>query len=301
MSRTVILGSVKTIGIDPGKNTFHLVGLDARGGVTLREKVSRIKIAARLANVPRCLIGIEAGMATHYVACELSALGHDVKQVPPAYAKPFRQTHKNDFRDALAVAEAVQCPTTLFVPAKSDAQLDLQALHRVRTRLVGERTAVINQIRGFLLERGVAVRQGHHFLRKQLPDILAQRTDVISPRMLRILEDLVGDWRRLDERIEAVSGEIEAMARNDADYQRLMSVPGVGPIIASAMVAHRQRGGVHQRTELRRLAGPCAKADVDRRQDDSREDHPAWQQLSAHALHPGGSVRPAASGELAEA
>lgn len=237
MSRTIIAGPVKTIGIDPGKNTFHLVGLDAGGAITLREKVSRIKIAARLANMPACLIGIEAGMATHYVARELAALGHDVKQVPPSYSKPFRQTHKNDFRDALAVAEAVQRPTTLFVPAKSDAQLDLQALHRVRTRLVGERTAVINQIRGFLLERGIAVRQGHHFLRKQLPDILAQRTDVISARMLRILEDLGGDWRRLDERIDAVSGEIQALARSDADCERLMSIPGVGPIIASAMVA----------------------------------------------------------------
>ena len=96
-------------------------------------------------------------MATHYVARELAALGHDVKQVPPAYAKPFRQGHKNDFRDALAVAEAVQRPTTRFVPPKSNEQLDLQALHRVRSRLVSQRTAVINQIRGFLLH-GIIVR-----------------------------------------------------------------------------------------------------------------------------------------------
>ena len=98
-------------------------------------------------------------MATHYVARELSALGHDVKQVPPAYAKPFRQGHKNDFRDAHAIAEAVQRPSTRCVPVKTDDQLDLQALHRVRTRLIGQRTAVINQIRGFLLEHGIAVRQ----------------------------------------------------------------------------------------------------------------------------------------------
>ena len=133
----------------------------------------RRRIAARLANVPRCLIGIEAGMATHYVARELGALGHDVKQVPPAYSKPFRQGHKNDFRDAHAIAEAVQRPSTRCVPVKTDDQLDLQALHRVRSRLVGQRTAVINQIRGFLLEHGIAVRQGLRFLRQQLPDILA--------------------------------------------------------------------------------------------------------------------------------
>ena len=108
--------------------------------------------------------------AIHYVARELAALGHDVKQVPPTYAKPFRQGHKNDFRDAHSVAEAVQRPTTRFVPAKTNEQLDLQALHRVRSRLVSERTAVINQIRGFLLERGIIVRQGLRFLRQALPD-----------------------------------------------------------------------------------------------------------------------------------
>jgi transposase len=108
--------AVVTIGIDPGKDTLHLVGLDARGGIVLREKVARARIVSRLANVLPCLIGIEAGMGTHYVTRELLALGHDVRQVPPVYAKPFRQTHKNDFRDALAIAEAVQRPTTRCVP-----------------------------------------------------------------------------------------------------------------------------------------------------------------------------------------
>ena len=155
MPRTSCVHTVTVIGIDMGKNTLHMIGLDSRGAIVLREKVSRGRIASRLANLPPCLIGIEAGMATHYVARELAALGHDVKQVPPTYSKPFRQGHKNDFRDAHAVAEAVQRPTTRFVPAKTNEQLDLQALHRVRSRLVSDRTAVINQIRGFLLERGV--------------------------------------------------------------------------------------------------------------------------------------------------
>ena len=198
----------RTIGIDTGKNTLHLIGLDEKGAIVLREKVSRGRIAARLVNVPQCLIGIEAGMATHHVARELLALGHEVKQVPPAYAKPFRQGHKNDFRDAYAVAEAVQRPSTRCVPVKTDNQLDLQALHRVRSRLIGDRTAVINQIRSFLLERGIAVRQGLRFLRQQLPDILAKRTDVLSLRMARIIEDLVGDWSHLDERIENVTDEM---------------------------------------------------------------------------------------------
>ena len=124
-----------SIGIDPGKNTFHLIGLDARGGIVLREKVARSRVVARLVNVPRCLIGIETGSGTHYVTRELLAAGHDVRRVPAVYAKPFRQTHKNDFRDAHAIAEAVQPPTTRCVPPKTDEQLDLQALHRVRYRL----------------------------------------------------------------------------------------------------------------------------------------------------------------------
>jgi hypothetical protein len=181
MSHKTAVIVAHTIGIDTGKNTLHLIGLDDKGAIVLREKIARGRIAARLANVPRCLIGLEAGMATHYVARELSALGHDIKQVPPVYAKPFRQGHKNDFRDAYAVAEAVQRPSTRCVPVKTDNQLDLQALHRVRSRLVSDRTAVINQIRSFL-ERGIPVRQGLRFLRHQLPDILATRTDVLSPR-----------------------------------------------------------------------------------------------------------------------
>jgi transposase len=145
MSRKTDAVVARTIGIDTGKNALHLIGLDDNGAIVLREKVSRGRIAARLANVPQCLIGIEAGMATHYVARELMALGHDVKQVPPAYARPFRQGHKNDFPDAHAIAEAVQRPSTRCVPIKTDDQLDLQALHRVRSRLIGDRTAAINQ------------------------------------------------------------------------------------------------------------------------------------------------------------
>jgi transposase len=116
MSHKTAATVAHTIGIDTGKNTLHLIGLDDMGAIVLREKVVRDRITARLANVPRCLIGIEAGMATHYVARELNALGHDVKQVPPAYAKPFRQGHKIDFRDAYAIAEAVQRPSTRCVP-----------------------------------------------------------------------------------------------------------------------------------------------------------------------------------------
>ena len=157
---------------------------------------------------------------------------------------PIPRDRRNDFRDAEAIAEAVQRPTMKFVATKTADQLDLQALHRVRERLVSQRTGIINQIRAFLLERGVAVRQGLRFLRAELPRILGTPSDLLSPRILRIIEDLTGDWRRLDERVEGLSNEIEAIARQDTGCERLMSVPGIGPIISSAMVAAIGAGDV---------------------------------------------------------
>ena len=228
---------IAVIGIDIGKNSFHIVGQDRRGALVLRQKWSRGQVEARLANLPPCLIGMEACTGAHHLSRKLQALGHDVRLMPAKYVRPYCKGDKNDYRDAEAIAEAVQRPTMKFVATKTADQLDLQALHRVRERLVSQRTGIINQIRAFLLERGIAVRQGLRFLRAELPDILAKRTDVLSPRMLRIIEDLSGDWRRLDERIEGLSSEIEALARQDQGCARLMSVPGIGPLISTAIVA----------------------------------------------------------------
>jgi transposase len=230
-------GIIATIGIDIGKNTFHLVGLDQRGVIVLRQKVSRGQLERRLANIPRCLIGMEACSGAHHVGRQLTALGHDTRLIPAQYVKPFLKGHKNDYRDAEAVAEAVQRPTMRFVTIKTPGQMDLLALHRVRSRLVSQRTGTINQIRGFLIERGITVRQGAAPLRKVLPDILSSKTDVLSPRMVGLIATLAQDWRRLDERIAAVSAEIEALAQQDENCQRLMTVPGIGPIISSAVVA----------------------------------------------------------------
>src|SRR6266516_4070189 len=229
--------AVAVIGVDIGKNTFHLVGLDKRGAIVLRIKVSRSQLERRLANMPRCLVGLEAGCGSHHIARQIQALGHDVRLLPAQYVKPFLKGHKNDYRDAEAIAEAVQRPTMNFVAIKTPEQSDLLSLHRVRSRLVGRRTGVINQIRGFLIERGITVRQGPAPLRKALPEILSSPTEALSPRMVRLIADLAQDWRRLDERIAAVSAEIEALARQDDSCQRLMTVPGVGPIISSAVVA----------------------------------------------------------------
>src|SRR5262249_38553828 len=195
------------------------------------------RLETRLSNLPPCLIGMEACVGAHHLSRKVTSLGHRARLMPAKYVRPYSKGQKNDFRDAEAIAEAVQRPTMKFVATKTAEQLDLQALHRVRERLVSQRTGIINQIRAFLLERGIAVRQGLRFLRAELPRILATPRDVLSPRMVQVIEDLAGDWRRLDERIGRLSGAIEPLARQDVSFERLMRVPGIGPIISSAMVA----------------------------------------------------------------
>jgi len=236
--------TIAVLGIDIGKNSFHLVGLNKRGAIILRLKLSRRQLEARLANLPPCLVGMEACVGAHHLSRRLKALGHDARLMPARYVRAYLKGNKNDFRDAEAIAEAVQRPTMRFVATKTAEQLDLQALHRVRSRLVGERTAIANEIRAFLLDRGIAVAKGLHPLRTALSGILATRTDALSPRLVHIIEDLATDWRRLDQRIADVSLQIEALANLDPGCERLMTVPGIGPIISSATVAAIGTGDV---------------------------------------------------------
>ena len=284
--------TIAVMGIDIGKNSFHVVGLDQRGAIVLRQRWSRSQVERRLANMPPCLVGMEACVGAHHLSRKLKALGHDARLMPAKYVRPYSKGQKNDFRDAEAIAEAVQRPTMKFVATKTADQLDLQALHRVRERLVSQRTGIINQIRAFLLERGVAVRQGQRFLRIELPRLLTAPPDVLSPRMVRVIEDLAGDWRRLDQRIEALSAEIEAIARRDAGCQRLMSVPGIGPIISSAMVAAIGKGdGFGKGRDFAAWLGLVP----DRGSHDPRQDIEAWQSL------PTGPVRAGSVGRADQA
>lgn len=213
--------AINVIGIDIGKNSFHVVGHDARGAIVLRQKWSRGQVEARLVNIPPCLIGMEACVGAHHLSRKLASLGHDARLMSAKYVRPYSKGQKNDFNDAEAIAEAVQRPTMKFVATKTAEQLDLQALHRVRERLVSQRTGIINQIRAFMLERGIAVRQGIGLLRTELPTILATRTDALSPRMLRVIEELAGDWRRLDQRIDGLSiGSKTVFAALKCDFRR---------------------------------------------------------------------------------
>lgn len=228
---------ITSIGIDLGKTTFHLVALDERGKVVIRQKFSRKQLLAFTANLPSSLIGIEACSGAHFMGAALREQGHDVRLIPAQFVKPFLKSNKNDFLDAEAIAEAVARQNMRFVPIKTDDQLDLQALHRVRDRLVHRRTALINQIRGFLLERGITFAKGAANLRHQMPAILEDSEPNLTPRLRSLLDHLWQEWKGLNAAIECVSDEIDAIAGQDAACQRLRQIPGVGPLVATATVA----------------------------------------------------------------
>jgi transposase len=226
-----------TIGIDLGKTVFHLIGMDERGTITMKKRLSRTQLITLLANTPACLIGMEASCGAHYLARELAALGHNPRLIPAQFVRPFVKSQKNDYVDAEAIAEAVQRPTMRFVPVKTADQLDLQAIHRVRDRLIERRTSVINQLRAFLLERGLVMRTGRQHLFNQLPEILAEAEESISAGLFRLLGMLVNEWRQIEVDIEQLNLEISEVACRDAACKRLLTVPGVGPLTATAVIA----------------------------------------------------------------
>jgi transposase len=238
---------ITSIGIDLGKTTFHLVALDERGKIVIKQKFSRKQLLAYTANLPSSLIGIEACSGAHFMGAALRDQGHDVRLIPAQFVKPFLKSNKNDFLDAEAIAEAVARENMRFVPIKTDDQLDLQALHRVRDRLVHRRTALINQIRGFLLERGITFAKGPANLRHQMPAILEDAEQNLTPRLRSLLAHLWQEWKTLNSDIERVSDEIDAIAGQDAACQRLRQIPGVGPLVATATVAAIGNGAAFRR------------------------------------------------------
>lgn len=225
------------IGVDIGKDVFHIVGFSSDGKIALRRKIKRLDLVAAFKKLPPCVVGMEACLSAHFVSRTLRSLGHEPRIIPAIYVKPFVKGQKNDYNDAEAIAEAALRPNLRVVREKTQDQLDLQACHRVRARLVSRRTATINQIRAFLVEQGITVRPGARALRNSLFEILRNRSDEISPRMSQLIVGLYEDWIWLDERIETVTKEIEDLSQFEGNCRRLMSIPGVGPLISTAMVA----------------------------------------------------------------
>jgi transposase len=229
---------VRILGVDLGKNSCSVVGLDAAGRVVMRRRTRRETIIALAAKLPGCVVAMEACCGAHHLGRVLVAQGHEVRLMSPEYVRPYVKAQKNDDRDAEAIAEAATRPTMRFVTLKTEEQLDVQVLHRVRDRLVGQRTSLMNQMRSILLERGVVVAQGRRKLLDALEALLSDAADrAVGPRVRLLLDDMLDQWHALDKRIAALDDEFGDMARNDPAARRLATIPGIGVLNATALVA----------------------------------------------------------------
>ena len=235
------------LGIDLGKTVFHLVGLDSTGRLVIRKRCSRRQLLAFTANLEVQLIGMEACSGAHFLGRALREQGHEVRLMPAQFVKPYVQTNKTDYLDAEAIAEAVQRPRMRFVPIKTEEQLDLQALHRVRERWVMRRTAVVNQIRSLLLERGLTLSKGRRHLDEQLPRILEDAELHLSCSFRVLLAQLQLELQQLAARIEEMDRVIQKMAKENEACQRLTEIPGVGPVTATALISAVGNGSTFQK------------------------------------------------------
>lgn len=229
--------NVAVLGIDLAKQSFQLHGVDSRGITVLKKKLARKDLCNFIARLPVCIIGIEAcGGANHWVRV-LEKFGHTVHMIAPQFVKPFVKSNKNDAADAEAICEAVQRPSMRFVPAKSIEQQDIQSLHRIRSQAVARRTAQANQIRGLLLEYGLIIPQGISYVRKSIPLMLEDADNGLTVMFRELLSTLYDEMVHLDERIKVLETKLESLCAQNEDCQRLLSIPGVGLLSATAMVA----------------------------------------------------------------
>src|ERR1700737_4098057 len=236
-SRRIIDMQIRSVGIDLGKTTFHLVALGDNGKVLLKKKFTQRQLITFTANLQTALSGLEACARAHFLGRALRAQGHDVKLIPAQFVKPFVKSNKNDFLDAEAIAEAVDRQNMRFVPIKTEDQLDLQALHRVRDRLIARRTSVINQLRAFLLERGLVFAKSPARVRERMPEILENADEDLTPRMRNLLALLWNEWKDLEQQLVDLNQEVERIASSDAACTRLRQITGIGPLVATAIVA----------------------------------------------------------------
>lgn len=235
---------VAIIGLDIAKHIFQLHGTDVHGKVVLRRKLRRQEVAPFFANLPSCIVGLEACGGAHYWARRLTALGHTVRLMAPQFVKPFVKSNKNDANDAEAICEAVARPSMRFVPPKSVEQQDIQLLHRVRSRLVGARTQIANQVRGLLMEYGIVLPQHIGQLRRGLPEVLEDDSNELTVLSRRLIASLYGELAELDQRIEQLDAELKAVYAASEPCRRIAAVEGIGLLTATAAVAAMSDGKV---------------------------------------------------------
>jgi len=227
---------IAVLGIDLGKNSCSLAGLDAAGAVIIRRRMTREGTIKFVAALPACVVAMEACCGAHFLGRTFASQGHTVRLMSPEYVAPYVKAQKTDNRDAEAIAEAATRPTMRLVTLKSEAQLDLQVLHRARERLVAGRTRLINQLRAMLLERGVILPKRRAPLIKRLDELMAGELP-ISQRARQLLQDLRDEWMEQDRRIKAYDDELMALTREDGAARRLATIPGIGVVNATALLA----------------------------------------------------------------
>ena len=237
MKKSIVTNEIKVVGIDLAKTVFHLQGVNKKGEMVVRKKLSRRKLAEFMARLPSCLVGMEACGGSHDWARRLKAMGHDVRLISPQFVKPYVKSNKNDVVDAAAICEAVQRPDMRFVPIKSVEQQDIQSLHRARSLAVSHRTAQANQMRGLMLEYGVIVAKSMAALRQAALEILEDADNTLTPIFRAILCGLWEEMLKLDKRIAAYDLQIKALSEQSDICKRLMTIPGVGPMVATALAA----------------------------------------------------------------
>jgi len=235
------MNQISILGVDLGKSSFQLHGNDEQGREVLTRKVSRQKLLTMLATLPPCVVAMEACGGSHYWAQEIEKLGHQVKQIPPQEVKPFVKRYKTDARDAAAIAECAARPSTRVVAQKSPEQVDIQSIHRVRDRLVRERTAIANELRGLLLERGIVGQQGRAGLQQLLTN-LAEREEDISPLFRELILDLWQQWRDRDEAVDRYGHQLEQLGKEHEICKKLMQIPGIGSINATLLFSYAGNG-----------------------------------------------------------
>ena len=228
---------IATLGIDLGKNSCSLAGMDASGALILRRRMTREGLIKFAAELPPCVVAMEACCGAHYLGRTFKAQGHTVRLMSPEYVAPYIKAQKTDDRDAEAIAEAATRPTMRLVTLKTEEQLDLQVLHRARERLVAGRTRLTNQLRAVLLERGVILPKRRSCLAKRLDEMMKEGELAVSPRAIGLLQDLREEWASLDRRITAYDDELAALTRDDEMARRLATMPGIGVINATGLLA----------------------------------------------------------------
>jgi transposase len=228
---------ITTVGIDLAKNVFQIHGVDERGKVVLKKQLKRSQVTAFFANLPVCLIGMEACGSAHHWARELERLGHSVKLMAPQFVKPYVKTNKNDMADAEAICEAVTRPNMRFVPVKNIEQQTVLSLHRVRQGMVKARTAQSNQIRGLLGEFGLTLPQGIGQIARRIPEILEDADNALPGLFRQLLARLLAHFNDLHRQVLELEAQIKAWHRESLVSQKLAEIPGIGPITATALVA----------------------------------------------------------------